>query len=65
MLMTKLLYMLKCLWPNYLLAAMDFSHTPPKHKKEDDKSSSVNLSMFDTKDDKSSSIDLKMFDTKW
>jgi hypothetical protein len=43
---------------------MDSSHTPPKHKKEDDKSSSVNLSMFDTKDDKSSSTDLKMFDTK-
>jgi hypothetical protein len=41
---------------------MNFSHTPPKHEKEDDKSSSVDLSMFDTEDDKSSSIDLKIFD---
>jgi hypothetical protein len=31
------------------------SHTPPKHEKEDDKSSYVDLSIFDTEDDKSSS----------
>jgi hypothetical protein len=37
---------------------------PPKHKKEDDKSSSIDLAMFDTEDDKSSSIDLAMFDTE-
>jgi hypothetical protein len=43
---------------------MDSSHTPSKHEKEDDKSSSVNLAMFDTEDDKSSSIDLKIFDTE-
>jgi hypothetical protein len=43
---------------------MDSSHTPPKHEKEDDKSSSVDLAMFDTEDEKSSSIDLKMFDTE-
>jgi hypothetical protein len=43
---------------------MDSSHTPPKHAKEDDKSSSVDLVMFDTEDDKSSSVDLKMFDTE-
>jgi hypothetical protein len=43
---------------------MDSSHTPPKHEKEDDKSSSGDLSMFDTENDKSSSIDLKMLDTK-
>jgi hypothetical protein len=43
---------------------MDSSHTPPKHKKEDNKSSSIDLSMFDTKDDKSSSVDLKIFDTE-
>jgi hypothetical protein len=44
---------------------MDSFHigTPPKHEKEDDKSS-VDLIMFDTEDDKSSSIDLKMFDTE-
>jgi hypothetical protein len=41
---------------------MDSSHTPPKHEKEDDKSSSVDLAMFDTEDEKSSSIDLKIFD---
>jgi hypothetical protein len=41
---------------------MDSSHAPPKHEKEDDKSSSVDLAMFDTKDDKSSSVNLKMFD---
>jgi hypothetical protein len=34
---------------------VDSSHTPPKHEKEDDKSSSIDLSIFDTKDDKSSS----------
>jgi hypothetical protein len=43
---------------------MDFSQTPLKHEKEDDKSSSVDLAMFDTEDDKSSSVDLKMFDTE-
>jgi hypothetical protein len=34
---------------------MDSSHTPPKHEKEDDKSSYVDLSMFDIEDDNSSS----------
>jgi hypothetical protein len=43
---------------------MDSSYTPPKHEKEDDKSSSVDLAMFDTEDDKSSSVDLKLFDTE-
>jgi hypothetical protein len=43
---------------------MDSSHTPPKHKKEDDKSCSVDLAMFDMEDEKSSSVDLKMFDTE-
>jgi hypothetical protein len=43
---------------------MDSSHTPPKHKKEGDKSSYVNLLMYDTEDDKSSSVDLKMFGTE-
>jgi hypothetical protein len=43
---------------------MDSSHTPPKHKKEDDKSSSVDLAMFDMEDKMSSSVDLKMFDTE-
>jgi hypothetical protein len=43
---------------------MDYSHTPPKHEKEDDKSSSFDLVMFNTDDDKSFSIDLKMFDTE-
>jgi hypothetical protein len=42
---------------------MDSSHTPSKYEKEDDKSSSVDLVMFDTEDEKSSSVDLKMFDT--
>jgi hypothetical protein len=42
---------------------MDSSHTPPKHEKEDDKSSFIDLSMFDANDDKSSSVDLKIFDT--
>jgi hypothetical protein len=41
---------------------MDSSHTPPKHEKEDDKSSSVHHAMFDTEDEKTSSVDLKMFD---
>jgi hypothetical protein len=43
---------------------MDSSHTPLKHKKEDDKSSSVDLAMFDMEDEKSSSVDLKIFDTE-
>jgi hypothetical protein len=43
---------------------MDSSHTAPKHEKEDDKSSSIDLAMFDTKDDKSSSVDLRTFDTE-
>jgi hypothetical protein len=43
---------------------MDSSHTPPKHEKEDDKSSSVDLAMFETGDDKSSFVDLKMSDTE-
>jgi hypothetical protein len=43
---------------------MDSSHTPSNHKKEDDKSSSVDLAMFNTEDDKSSSVDLKIFDTE-
>jgi hypothetical protein len=43
---------------------MDSSHTPPKHEKGDDKSSSIDLSMFDTEHDKSSSVDLKIFDTE-
>jgi hypothetical protein len=45
-----------------LIVSHDSSHTPPKHKKEDDKSSSIDLSIFDTEDDKSSYVDLKMFD---
>jgi hypothetical protein len=45
-----------------LRSAMDSSHTPPKHEKEDDESS-VDLSMFDTKDDKSY-VDFKIFDTE-
>jgi hypothetical protein len=43
---------------------MDSSHTPPKHEKEDDKSFSFDLAMFDTENDKSSSVDLKIFNTK-
>jgi hypothetical protein len=43
---------------------MDSSHNHPKHKKEDDTSYSIDLSMFDTEDDKSSTIDLKIFDTE-
>jgi hypothetical protein len=43
---------------------MDSSHTAPKHEKEDDKSSFIDLAMFDTEDDKSSSVDLKIFDTE-
>jgi hypothetical protein len=42
---------------------MDSSQTPPKHEKEDDKSS-VDLAIFDMEDEKSSSVDLKMFDTE-
>jgi hypothetical protein len=43
---------------------MDSSHTPPKHKKADDKSSLVDIVMFNMEDEKSSSVDLKMFDTE-
>jgi hypothetical protein len=43
---------------------MNSCHTPPKHEKEEDKSSSVDLAMFDIEDNKSSSIDLIMFDIK-
>jgi hypothetical protein len=43
---------------------MNSSHTPPKHEKEDDKSSSVDLVIFDIEDDKSSSVDFKIFDTE-
>jgi hypothetical protein len=43
---------------------MDSSHTPLKHEKEDDESSSIDIAMFDTEDNKSSSVDLKMFDTE-
>jgi hypothetical protein len=42
---------------------MDSSHTAPKHEKGDDKSSSVDLVMFDTENGKSFSVDLKIFDT--
>jgi hypothetical protein len=41
---------------------MDSSHSPPKHEKEDDKSSSVDIAMFDIEDDKSPFVDHKMFD---
>jgi hypothetical protein len=41
---------------------MDSFHSALKHEKEDDKSSSVDLAMFDTEDDKSSSVNLQMFD---
>jgi hypothetical protein len=40
------------------------SHTAPKHEKEDNKSSSIDIVIFDTEDDKSFFIDLKMFDTE-
>jgi hypothetical protein len=43
---------------------MDSYHTPLKYGKEDDKSSSIDLTMFDTEDDKSSSVDLKIFVTE-
>jgi hypothetical protein len=43
---------------------MDSSHTALKHEKEDDKSSSVGLILFDTEDDKTSSVDLKIFDSE-
>jgi hypothetical protein len=46
------------------MSAMDSSHTPRKHETHDDKSSSVDLAMFDTENEKSSSVDLKMFDTE-
>jgi hypothetical protein len=44
---------------------MDSSHTgtPLKHEKKDHESS-VDLVVFDIEDDKSSSVDLKMFDTE-
>jgi hypothetical protein len=42
---------------------MDSSDTPPKHEKDDDKSSPVDLAMFDMEDEKSS-VDLKIFDTE-
>jgi hypothetical protein len=45
-----------------LRSAMDSSHTPPKHEKEDDESF-IGLLMFDTEDDKYS-VDIKMFDTE-
>jgi hypothetical protein len=41
---------------------MDSSHSPPKHEKEDDKSSSIDIAMFDTEDDKSPFVDHKIFD---
>jgi hypothetical protein len=34
---------------------MDSSHTSLKHEKEDDRSSSIDLSVFDIEDDKTSS----------
>jgi hypothetical protein len=43
---------------------MDSSDTPLKLEKEDGKSSSVDIAMFDTDDDKSSSVDLKMVNTE-
>jgi hypothetical protein len=43
---------------------MASSHTPHKHEKEDDKSFSFDLIIFDTDDDKYPSVDLKIFDTK-
>jgi hypothetical protein len=46
------------------MSTMNSSHTAPKHEKENDKSSYVDLAMFDTEDDKSSFVDLKIFDTK-
>jgi hypothetical protein len=41
---------------------MDSSHSPPKHEQEDDKSSSIDIAMFDTEDDKSPFVDHKIFD---
>jgi hypothetical protein len=38
---------------------MNSSHTPSKHEKEDDKSSSIDLAIFHTEDDKFSSVKLK------
>jgi hypothetical protein len=43
---------------------MNPSHTAPKHKKEGDKSSSIDLAMFDTEGDKFFSLDLKIFYTE-
>jgi hypothetical protein len=43
---------------------MDCSHTPLKHEKEDNKSSSVDLGIFNIEDDKFSFVDLKMCDTE-
>jgi hypothetical protein len=43
---------------------MNSSHTAPKHEKDDDKPSFVDLVMFDTENDKSSSVHLKIFDTE-
>jgi hypothetical protein len=36
---------------------MDSSHTPPKHEKKNDKSSSIDLPMFDTEDSNTSDPD--------
>jgi hypothetical protein len=55
-------FIFKSIAYDQIVNCQPFSHTPPKHEKDDDKSSSVNLAMFDTEDDKSSSIDFKMFD---
>jgi hypothetical protein len=59
---TKLLHRLFTYDLTLLRSAMDSSHTPLKHMKEDGESS-IYLSMFDKEDDKSS-VDLKMFDTE-
>jgi hypothetical protein len=59
---TKLLHRLIAYDLMLLRSFMDSSHTPPKHKKEDDEFS-IDLLIFDTEDDKFS-IDLKMFDTE-
>jgi hypothetical protein len=63
------LVMLRCLSPNYCICQNVYDQTihcqlwtPPKHEKEDEKSTSVDLSMFDIKNDKSSSVNLKIFD---
>jgi hypothetical protein len=36
---------------------MDFFHSPPKHEKEDNKSSSVDLKIFNTEDSNASDPD--------